>query len=128
MNQTPPSPRQIPSAPNITNIPSGQEKQNDFAQALARSTVVKQATTAIINSRADLITWLRSHNLDLVTSATKFQNTGDFIQSSYVVYAKNQMEPLQDFVSRNQALESAVQSINHQLKAQQSNMNVVSRR
>ena len=129
------APRNVPSTPsNSPNLPNqsnvagnGIEKMNNtFSNSVQRSKVVKKATVSIISTRTDLVTYLRKSRLDLLTSAVIFQDTGDFIASSYVVYLdhNNTKEPLASFLARYPNLVEPVQKISDSLKSLQADLQV----
>ncbi len=132
----PQAPRNIPktlsgneSSPNISNTPGGfEQKENSAAAAISRSQSVRQATGAIINTREGFVKFLNDNGLDLLTSAVKFQKTGDFIYSSIIIHTNSggQTEPLSEFLTRYPQLTENVEKIRDSLSSSQSNMNVIS--
>ncbi|MEM1312793.1 MAG: hypothetical protein AAGF07_05020 [Patescibacteria group bacterium] len=142
-------PESIPQAPSPQFIPpSGAEVQNGninqtanfnvapstererILRSVTRSTKIKSATTSVIQTRAQLVQYLRQNGLDLWTSAVEFQNSHDFILSSYVIYPKhnNFKEPLQAFIDRYPNLKPVAIAIRDQLKPAGQSMQVVSPR
>jgi hypothetical protein len=135
MANTPNIPRNIPPAgsgngvnvPNQANIPgSFERKENNFGSSVQRSRTVKQATSAIISSREDFVVYLKKSGLDLLTSAIMFQETGDFIASSFVVYVNHDhvKEPLAQFIQRYPSLLEPLQRINESLKPLQGSLQI----
>jgi hypothetical protein len=133
---TPPTsrPSQMPSngqnIPNQSNIGGGAEnRENAISNSVARSHGIKTATTSIISTRSEFVDYLKKSGLDLLTSAVEFQKTGDFIQSSYIVYRQhnNQKEPLKLFIDRYPQLQDSITQINNSLKAVQTQMNIISK-
>jgi hypothetical protein len=129
-------PQNIPQAPGgamnntpnmASNIPASFEKQSQWARSVGRSHQIKAATSAVIQTRGQLVDYLKQHGMDLLTSSIEFQQTGDFILSSYVVYPQhnNQKEPLGDFLQRYPFLQEGVLAIRDQLRPVQSNMQVI---
>lgn len=134
---TPNIPKNIPtSASNSLNLPSqsnlvgsGLERiNNTFSNSVQRSKVIKKATASIISTRGDFVVYLRKSRLDLLTSAVVFQDTGDFIISSYIIYLdhNNTKEPLSSFLQRYPNLIEPIQKINDSLKSLQSNLKIKS--
>lgn len=134
---TPNIPKNIPtSASNSLNLPSqsnlagsGIERiNNTFSNSVQRSKVIKKATASIISTRGDFVVYLRKSRLDLLTSAVVFQDTGDFIISSYIIYLdhNNTKEPLSSFLQRYPNLIEPIQKISDSLKSLQSNLKIKS--
>jgi hypothetical protein len=125
---TPSSPSNVSHAPNQSNVGGGSFEQspNTFSKSVQRSKVIKSATTSIISSREDFAMYLKKSRLDLLTSAVIFQETGDFITSSYVVYLdhNNTKEPLSLFLQRYPNLMEPIQKINDNLKPLQSSLQI----
>ena len=113
--------------PNQPNVPGSFEKQSQQARTATRSRKVRAATNQIINSRASFANYLAQGGLGLLTSSIEFQQNGDFILSSYVVYPdhKNFKEPLPQFLSRYPELQQSVIAINDQLKPLQGDMEII---
>jgi hypothetical protein len=65
----------------------------------------------------------------LLTSAVEFQQSGDFIHSSYVVYLNHGRfkESLGEFLSRYPQMSQQVEAINEQLKPVQTKMQVLTK-
>ncbi|MBC7472003.1 MAG: hypothetical protein H7196_01930 [candidate division SR1 bacterium] len=124
------SPVNNSSLPNQNNIAGNRTEQinNTFSNSVQRSKTIKKVTTNIISSRGDFVVYLRKSRLDLLTSAVIFQDTGDFILSSYVVYLdhNNAKEPLDSFLQRYPNLVEPIQKINDSLKPLQSNLKIIS--
>jgi hypothetical protein len=136
MNSSPPrqAPTSAPSGnfnmPNTTNVGGGVEKkENAVASSVVRSKGIKVATTHIISSRSELVAYLQQSGLDLLTSAVEFQQTGDFLASSYVIYRNhnNQKESLTKFLSRYPQLQDTISMITEQLRGEQSNLHIISK-
>jgi hypothetical protein len=133
MQPLPPQPSQNLNRANIgspdgsnINIASGQEQQNNIASSVQRGKALQKAIQTVISSREDLVQYLRSAGLDLVTSGVEFQDTGDFIQSSYVVYPShnNQKEALRSFINRYPQLKDSIEAINQTLRPVQTYMQI----
>ena len=137
---TPQMPQQNPQIPSgggqNSNFPQqnnyaprqeNRETQNQFARSLQRSAKIKQATSSIIRTRSEFKQYLLQNGMDLYTSAIEFQQTGDFILSSYVVYLNhnNYKEQLMQFLQRYPSLQQAVVNIRDQLRNSQQNMEVL---
>jgi hypothetical protein len=117
-------------APNQSNYAPRQESRetkNEFARSVARSGKIKQATSAIIRTRSQFKQYLLQNGMDLYTSAVEFQQSGDFIMSSYIVYLQhnNLKEPLFQFLQRYPNLQQPVINIRDQLSSAQQNMQVL---
>ena len=134
----PPTPQapQIPSGNNSGNLPQqsnyaphqeSRESQGEFGRSVARSAKIKQATTGIIRTRSQFKQYLLQNGMDLYTSAVEFQQTGDFILSSYAVYLQhnNYKEPLGEFLQRYPNLQVPVMNIRDQLRPMQQSMQVL---
>jgi hypothetical protein len=116
-----------PQLPNQGNVAGGFEQSpNTFSKSVQRSKVIKKTTSSIISSREDFAMYLRKSRLDLLTSAIIFQETGDFINSSYIVYMdhNNTKEPLALFLQRYPDLLEPIQKINESLKPLQSSLQI----
>jgi hypothetical protein len=115
------------TSPSISNVSPGQEFQKQWARSVARSAKIKNATTTITHTRSQFVQYLRQGGLDLWTSAVEFQQTGDFIISSYVIYPKHNdfKEPLAQFLRRYPNLQPAAIAIRDAVRPAQSNMQVV---
>jgi hypothetical protein len=127
------SPRNTPSGngfnmPSLSNSVGSQEKENAVQSSVTRSKQLKKTTSAIISTRSEFVNYLRKSGLDLLTSAIEFQENGDFIKSSYVIYKqhKNQMEPLGKFITRYPQLQNSILTINQSLKPFQESMKIKS--
>lgn len=121
--------KNTPNLKNISNNPGGFEsKESSFGINPQRAKTVRQATTTVINTRAGFAKFLHSSGLRLLTSAVEFQRTGDFIQSSVVVYPQNNdyKEPLVNFLERYPDLQAKVNIINESLKPTQEQMQIIS--
>jgi hypothetical protein len=108
--------------PNQSNIPgSFEQKENSFSKSVQKSKTVKRAAATIISSREDFVAYLKKGGLDLLTSAVLFQESGDFIQSSFVIYTNhnNVKEPLSEFLLRYPNLVSPLEKINNDLRGLQ---------
>jgi hypothetical protein len=114
----------------INNVAGSQEKQSQWAKSVGRSHQIKAAAKTVIQTRSQLAAYLQQSGLQLLTSSIEFQNTGDFILSSYVVYPQygNQKEPLAQFISRYPQLQEPVAKIRDSLRPAQAGMQVVTRR
>jgi hypothetical protein len=115
---------------NVANIPGSQEQQGNWSRSVSRSHQIKQATTTVIQNRSQLVTYLKQNGLDLLTSSIEFQESGDFILSSYVIYPShnNQKEPLSQFIQRYDFLKEPVEKIRNSLRPVQGQMNILTRR
>jgi hypothetical protein len=125
------TPRSSPSGngfnmPSLSNTVGSAEKENAVQSSVQRGKVLKKTTNAIISTRSDFVSYLRQSGLDLLTSAIEFQESGDFIKSSYVIYTqhKNQMEPLTLFITRYPQLQESILKISESLKPYQESMKV----
>jgi hypothetical protein len=127
-NFAPPQMPQQGGSPNMNNYAGGsREAQGQWAKSVARSAKIKRATKSIIFSRSDFKLYLQKNGMDVFTSAVEFQKTGDFIQSSYIVYLNynNYQEPLSQFLQRYPNLVIPVSKIKDQLKPVQQDMQVI---
>jgi hypothetical protein len=129
----PSAPRSSPSGngfnmPNLSNTVGSVEKENAVQSSVQRGKALKKTTSAIISTRSEFVSYLRQNGLDLLTSAIEFQESGDFVKSSYVIYTqhKNQMEPLALFITRYPQLQESISQINESLKPYQASMKVKS--
>jgi hypothetical protein len=124
----PSAPSNGPQQPNQSNVAGAgfEQSPNTFSKSVQRSKVIKKATSGIISSREDFTLYLRKSRLDLLTSAVIFQETGDFIESSYIVYLdhNNTKEPLASFLQRYPNLLEPIQKINDSLKPLQSSLQI----
>ena len=113
-------------APSSNNQPSGFEKQNNWARSVQRSKIFKQGASVVINTRLQLVNYLKQSNLDLLTSSIEFEETGDFILSSYVMYKdhNNFKESLTIFIDRYPALKPAVEVIRERLRPIQNQLKI----
>jgi hypothetical protein len=111
---------------NNYNVAASTERERLF-RSVARSNKIKGATSAVIQTRAQLVQYLRQNGLDLWTSAIEFQQSADFIVSSYVVYPKhnNFKETLSAFLQRYPNLQPVAIAIRDQLRPAAANMQVV---
>jgi hypothetical protein len=135
MNQnfTPPQMPNVPqgaqNAPNTPNMPQGPESQEQkkWQSSITRSTKIRQAANTIIQTRSQFKDYLQEHGLDLETSAIEFQQTGDFIASSYIIYPAYgyYRESLKSFIQRYPQLQEPVIAIRDSLRPVQSNMQVL---
>jgi hypothetical protein len=123
------NPNMSSSTPNVSSFAPGQETQSQWTRSVARSKTVKKATSTVITTRAEFRAYLQQSGLDLMTSAIEFQESGDFIQSSYVIYPAQNFykEPLSAFVDRYPTVKLAAESIRDNLRTVQSQMQVVSK-
>ncbi len=115
---------------NLNNAVPRQESreaQGAWVKSVARSAHIKKAASTIIRTRGDFKQYLQQNGMDLFTSAIDFQQTGDFITSSYVIYRNHNdyREPLINFLNRYPQLQQPVIQIREQLRSQQSNMQVI---
>lgn len=102
-------------------------ERDRVARSVARSAKIRTATSAVVQTRAQFVAYLKQGGLDLWTSAVEFQSTADFILSSYVIYTNhnNFKEPLTQFLQRYPNLQSVANSIKDQLRPTAVNMQVV---
>jgi hypothetical protein len=123
---TPDSFGQLPAQSNIT---SGLEKEGTFTRSIQRSRTFKKAANLVINTRQQLVDYLKQSKLDLLTSSVEFARTGDFITSSYVVYTEynGYKENLGVFVERFPVLRQSVEALSAKLRPVQSSLNLGSR-
>lgn len=129
----PPQPASAPSSsdtglnqPQLANIPAATEQQKQIARSVARGRKIRAATSTVIQTRGQLVSYLRQNGLDLLTSSLEFQQTGDFITSSYVVYPShgNLKEPLVEFLRRYPSLQEPILAIRDSLRPLQDQMQV----
>ncbi len=116
--------------PNLSNVVSSKESQGQWAKSVSRSRKIRSATNTVIKTRSQFKTYLQQNGLDLYTSAVEFQNTGNFIASSYVCYLNhnNYLEPLNSFLSRHPHLQQPVMQIAQSLVSASKDMQVVTKR
>ena len=114
------------NVPNSANVAPSSERQGQWSRSVARSAQIKSATTAIITTRSQFKTYLQQNGMDLFTSAVEFQQNGDFILSSYIIYKnyRGYQEPLASFLQRYPQLQEPVMSIRDQLRPAVHNMKV----
>jgi len=112
--------------PNQSQAPSSQEQEGSWQKSVRRSKQTRAITKQIINSRKDLENYLANKNIQLLTSATEFQQTGNFIMSSYVVFLDfdNYKESLFTFLQRYPQLQTAVEAIAQYLYPTSKDLNV----
>jgi hypothetical protein len=118
------------SGPNLSNTGGGKEsREQSFGRSVAKSASIKEATGVVIATRQDFANYLAKGGLRLLTSALIFEKTGDFVESSFVVYpqSKNAQEPLAKFLLRYPNLVEAVGAINEALKPVQGQMTISGR-
>jgi hypothetical protein len=115
------------ASPNVSNVAPGGEKQSQWSRSVIRSGQIKAATSAVITTRSQFKTYLQQNGMDLFTSAVEFQQNGDFILSSYIIYKnhKNYQEPLASFLQRYPQLQPAVIAIRDKVRPAMANMKVV---
>jgi hypothetical protein len=113
------TPNQIRQAPSF-------EQQSQVLKVAARGKKIKAGATAIINTRQDLKSYLANNGIELYTSAIDFQETGDFILSSYVVFKayNGYQETLANFLQRYPQLQQSVEIIRDKLRPAQAYMEV----
>lgn len=116
-----------PNMANIANMPSAQEQIGAWQKSVARSAKIKSATGAIIKTRQDFKNFLLQNGMDLFTSAVEFQQTGDFILSSYILYKNfnDFKEPLASFLQRYPQLQQSVIQIRDSLRPVQKDMEIL---
>lgn len=90
------------SLPNQSNYGPGQEKQAAWGRAIARSQSTKSASKTIKSARASFVAFLNQNGMNLLTSAVEFARSGDFIQSSYIIYTRHDdfRQPLGEFLQQ----------------------------
>lgn len=117
------------NSPNLKNI-SGKEQLSSIQKMLVRSGKIRKATQSIKRARQQFTKFLKQQGLVLYTSAVEFQQTGDFILSSYVVYSNynDYMEPLASFLQRYPFLQEQALAIRDSLTPIQNQMQVNSPR
>lgn len=112
----------IPKAPTLNqniNAPGSAESRSEsFRNSVAASHQVRAVAGTVLETREDLVKFLKSNGLDLRTKFKQFQETKDFITSSYVIYPnhKNHQEPLGSFIERYPQIKPFVLEINQKLK------------
>jgi hypothetical protein len=116
----------INQATNFNVAPSTERER--LLRSVTRSTKIKAATSSVIQTRLQLVAYLKQNGLDLWTSAVEFQQNHDFILSSYVIYPKhnNFKEPLSGFLKRYPNLKAIAEAIRDQLVSAGQNMQVIS--
>jgi hypothetical protein len=112
-SENPNQPRQSP------NLPGSLESSGEVAKSVAKSHVIKTTTALVINTREEFARYLAQSDLDLVTSWVEFENSRNFVTSSYVVYTKfnSAIEPLTDFLQRYPQLLEPVNQLNTKLQS-----------
>ena len=134
-NFQPPQLPNIPSAPsspngapNISNAPSF-ESQSPWSRSLGRSKSIKASVTKFMGVSKQLSDLLAQYKITLVTSASEFQETKDFIGSSYVIYLEysNFIESLQDFLNRYPHFQELAKAIQNNIEKQGIEIQVVSK-
>lgn len=115
-------------AQQINYQPPSQEFQRQWSRSVARSVKIKAAATKVINTRAQFKKYLNQNGMDLYTSAVEFQQTKDFIFSSYVIYLNYNgfQEPLSSFLQRYPQLQQPVMQIRDRLRNVADDMEVIS--
>lgn len=109
------------------NTPGNTETINEsFSRSVSNSHHIRAAATTIINTREDLANVLKNQHIELLTKATVFSRTGDFIESSYVVYTKfkNHREPLSAFLERYPQIKPFAQKINEDLRPHKNSLKI----
>jgi hypothetical protein len=135
-NFMPPQMPQMPSnqmggnpngAPNLSNFSPSQEKMGEWQKSVARSAKIKSATGSIIKTRGDFKAYLIQNGMDLFTSAIEFQQSGDFIMASYIIYRNynDYKEPLAVFLQRYPQMQQPVIQIRDLLRPAQKDMQVL---
>jgi hypothetical protein len=109
---------------NQFNSGNLEKKESNLGVSSAKVSSVKAATTRIIQTRDELAKYLLEHGIKLLTSAKIFADTGDFIESSFVIYLKHgeYKESLQNFLQKNPGIIENTEIINNTLKPFQKNM------
>jgi len=99
--------------PNQSQAPSGVEQEGPWQKSIRRSKQTRAATKQVIHTRKDLEQYLANQGIKLLTSATEFQESGNFLTSSYVVFTgfENYRERLVDFLVRYPQLRPIVEAI-----------------
>lgn len=116
--------------PNLKNTVSGKEQISSLQKSVIRSGRIRRATASVKQARSEFEKFLLRNGLLLYTSALEFQQTGDFILSSYVIYPKHNylQESLASFLQRYPFLQEIVYNIRDTLRPVQSQMQVRTRR
>ena len=123
--QQAPNGNQNPNNPNINNNPGAFEAQKNWQRSLARSSTIKASAKKIIGTREDLASYLKTFGIDLLTSASEFQESRDFIRSSYVYYRDlDYKEHIIEFLKRYPQLQTVALQIRDQLKNQSLDLEV----
>ena len=114
-----------PSLPNQSNAP-GQEKQAAWGRAIARSQSTKSASKTIKSARASFVAFLNQNGMNLLTSAVEFARSGDFIQSSYIIYTRHDdfRQPLVEFLQQHPQYSEGVIQIRDFLRQTQNQVEV----
>ncbi len=113
----------------VSNVPGSAESQKQWQRSIARAGQIKASTTKIIQTRKQLVDFLKQYNIQLLTSAVEFQQTRDFIASSYVVYLNynNFKEPLVAFLERYPQMRESAEAVKNNLMSQGVSLNVVTK-
>lgn len=126
-----PGPGAVPGGGNLPpqqmNQPRSFETQKQWARSVSRSKQIKKSANNIIHTRQQFVEHLKQYGLGLVTSAVEYQQTQDFIASSYIIYENhnNYKERLGDFLARYPQLQQAALNVRDNLKRQNIKMQVI---
>jgi hypothetical protein len=90
----------IPQNNNVANTPANKETASN--RVVTKSHQIKKVTSNVTRTRASFKKFLRGFDIDLLTSLVLLNQTGDFVESSIVIYLKNNnyTESLGLFVKR----------------------------
>lgn len=111
---------QIPVAPqggdanatNQANIPRGRETSESFKQSVNKSHQVRGVVGTVIKTRQQLKLYFEKFGIELLTSASILDETGDFIASSIIIFKDNNItEELSDFIIRQPEFAPMVEQV-----------------
>lgn len=121
-----PQPRNMEVPNQQFEAPTGIEGKGELSRSVVRSYTIRKATNTIITTRDELAAYLLQYNIKLLTSSVEFQQSGDFLTSSYVLfeYQGNITESLEAFLKRYPSLVETVEKIRQTLRPIQSIMQV----
>lgn len=103
---------------NTTNTFRSGESRESFQQSANKARAIRSHVTKVITSREELAKYLLQYGLQLLTSAVEYEQTSDFIASSYILYMKhnNYLEPLKVFLERFPDYQASIDVIVQRLK------------
>jgi hypothetical protein len=106
---------------NMTGGAGSQNRDTKTSQlSINQSKVgaIKSYATKITTARERLASYLLKQDLKLLTSFSEYVATSSFVESSYIVYLKNDLkkEKLISFLERNPVFDEIVKEIEIELK------------